>query len=111
MAEEHQVHIVSWPPEPAELEHHFPQGENVPVSISFESTPARVVIASLRDSPLGVNMNMNLRAPETLPLCVRLCEPICAESDYTIGITIFDRPVITITIRGTTRLFGCREEL
>jgi hypothetical protein len=111
MAEEQQVHIVSWPPEPAQLEHHFRQDENVPVSISFENTPARVVIASLVDHPLGVNMNMVLRAPETLPLCVRLCEPICADSNYTIGISIFDRPVITITIRGTTRLFGCREEL
>jgi hypothetical protein len=56
-------------------------------------------------------MAMNLRAPETLPLCIRLCEPICAESNYTIGISIFDRPVITITLRGKTRLFGCREEL
>jgi hypothetical protein len=110
MAEEHTVHIVSWPPEPAQLEHHF-QKEQIPVSISFDNTPARVVLAALRESPLVVNMNMNLRAPETLALCLRLCEPICAESHYTIDISIFDHPVITITIRGTTRLFGCREEL
>jgi hypothetical protein len=111
MAEEHQVHIVSWPPEPARLEHHFPQEQNIPVSVSFDGTPAHVVIAALRENPLAVNMAMNLRAPETLPLCIRLCEPICVESAYTIGISIFDRPVITITLRGKTRLFGCREEL
>ncbi len=55
-------------------------------------------------------MRMNLSALDAVPLCIRLCEPICAESNYTIGITIFDRPVITIAIRGITRLFGCREE-
>lgn len=110
MAEEHTVHIVSWPPEPARLEHHF-QKEQIPVSISFDNTPARVVLAALRENPLVVNMNMNLRAPETLALCLRLCEPICAESHYTIDISIFDHPVISITLRGKTRLFGCREEL
>ncbi len=111
MAEEHHVNIVSWPPEPVRLAHQFRQTEDIPVAISFENSPVRVVIASPPDNPLAVNMNMNLRAPETLPLCIRLCEPICAESNYTIAISIFDRQVITITIRGKTRLFGCREEL
>ncbi len=111
MAEEHNVHIVSWPSEPAELEHRFRPGENIPVSISFDQSPARVIIGSLQNSPLAVNMNMHLRAPETLPLCISLCEPICAESDYIIGISIFDRPVITISVRGRTRLFSCQEEM
>ena len=56
-------------------------------------------------------MNMAMRATDAIPLCISLCEPICAESSYTIGITIFDRPVISITIRGRTRLSACREEL
>ncbi len=55
-------------------------------------------------------MNMDLRVPEAVPLCINLCEPICAESNYTIGISIFDRPVVSLTIRGRTRLSGCREE-
>lgn len=111
MADEHNVHIVGWPVQAAALEHRFARGEPLPVSISFDTTPAHVVVASLRDNPLVVNMNMNLRVPETLPLCIRLCEPICAESNYTIGISIFGRPVISITLRGKTRLFGCGEEL
>jgi hypothetical protein len=54
-------------------------------------------------------MNMNLKVPETIPICIRLCEPICAESNYTIGLSIFDRPLISITIRGKTRFYSCNE--
>ena len=111
MADEHNVHIVSWPGEPAGLEHYFAKGETLPVSVSFGNTPARVVVMTPQDEPLVVSMNMDLRAPRTLPLCISLCEPICADSNYTIGISIFDRPVISITIRGRTRFFGCREEI
>ena len=111
MPEEDNVHIIGWPLEPAKLEHHFPQQENIPVSLSFNDSPASVVITSPPDRPLAVNMRMNLSALDNVPLCVQLCEPICAESNYTVGIMIFDRPVITIAIRGITRLFGCREEL
>jgi hypothetical protein len=110
MAEEKNVHIESWPKEPAGLEHHFVKGEILPVSISFDPAPAHVVIAAPPNT-LAVDMNMALSASETLPLCISLCEPICAESDYTIGITIFDRPVITINLHGKTRFFNCREEL
>lgn len=111
MADEQNVHIISWPPEPAQLAHQFAKGDPLPVSVAFEESPAHVIVASLPERPLQVAMNMALRATEAVPLCISLCEPICAESSYTIGITIFDRPVISITIRGRTRLSGCREEL
>ena len=110
MADEHDVRILSWPKEPAGLQHHFDPGQPVPVSISFQPSPARMVVSTEPNRRLAVDMDMNLRAPETLPLCIKLCEPICAESNYTIGISIFDRPVISITIRGKTRLSSCREE-
>jgi hypothetical protein len=42
-----------------------------------------------------------------VPVCIRVCEPICARSDYTIGITVFDRPVASITVSGTTRIENC----
>jgi hypothetical protein len=42
-----------------------------------------------------------------IPVCIRVCEPICARSDYTIGITLFDRPVATINVSGTTRIENC----
>jgi hypothetical protein len=50
---------------------------------------------------------MNLAAKDTIPVCIKVCEPICAESSYTIGIDVFDRPVAQITIKGLTRLFNC----
>ncbi|HML24435.1 MAG TPA: hypothetical protein PKD09_22465 [Aggregatilinea sp.] len=111
MADEQTIHIVSWPPEPARLAHEFAEGDPLSVSVGFEDTPAHVIVASLPERPLQVAMNMALRAAEPVPLCISLCEPICIDSSYTIGITIFDRPVISITIRGRTRLSGCREEL
>ena len=46
----------------------------------------------------------------TVPVCIKLCEPICAESNYSIGIEIFDRPVAKITIGGMTRFYNCREK-
>ena len=110
MAEDQSVHIVSWPKEPAGLAHHFDPDQPCPVVLSFDNSPAHVVVATERGASLAVNMNMNLKVPETLPICIKLCEPICAESNYTIGISIFDRPVVSLTIRGRTRLFSCREE-
>jgi hypothetical protein len=44
---------------------------------------------------------------ESLPVCIRVCEPICIQSDYTVGVTIFDRPVASITVQGLTRVFNC----
>lgn len=110
MAEDRNVHIVGWPAEPVSLVHRFEADKPVPVAISFEDTRPRVILAADPQNPLAVNMNMNLRVSDGLPICIRLCEPICAESNYTIGISIFDRPVISITIRGKTRLANCREE-
>ena len=110
MAEEENVHIVSWPAGPAGVEHHFVKGEHLPVSIAFDPAPAHVVIGA-QPHTLAVDMNMALSALESIPVCISLCEPICAESDYTIGISIFDRPVMTINLRGKTRIYGCREEL
>ncbi len=110
MAEETNVHIVEWPQEPARLEHHWTPDQSLPMSISFGETPVNIEMASSRERPLFVNMLMNLVVKESIPLCIKLCEPLCARSEYNIGITIFDRPVASITIRGTTRLFACNEE-
>jgi hypothetical protein len=110
MAEDQNVRILDWPKEPAGLQHHFDPGQSLPVSVSFQPSPARVVVSTEAGRRMAVDMDMNLRASQALPLCIKLCEPICAESDYTIGISIFDHPVISITIRGKTRLSSCREE-
>jgi len=46
---------------------------------------------------------------ETVPVCIKLCEPVCADSRYEVGITVFDKPVATITVQGTTRFYNCHE--
>ena len=108
--EKNYVHIVSWPEKAAKLEHNFNSEKPCPVSILIEKEPLNVEIRSLPEQPLNVNMNMNVAAKEVIPVCVKLCEPICAKSEYTIGIDIFDKPVAGITIKGLTRLFNCHEE-
>ncbi len=105
-----QVTIVAWPKEPAQLEHQFKEDSPLPVTISFDETAARVIVSTDPQKPLAVDMNMRVSAREPIPLCIKLCEPICAKSDYTIGINIFDNPFATINVRGTTRLGDCREE-
>jgi hypothetical protein len=104
------VTIGAWPKEAAVLEHHFPSEEPCPVSISFTDTPARVIVSTDPKQPVAVDMDMKVTAREPIPICVKLCEPICARSDYTIGISVFDNPVASISIRGMTRIDNCREE-
>jgi hypothetical protein len=54
-------------------------------------------------------VDVNLAARGVIPVCIEVCRPICAQSDYTIGIDIFNRPVVQITLRGLTRIFNCDE--
>ena len=96
--EEQIVKIVEWPKEQAVLDHRFEA-----------DSPAHVVVRS-DDQAFSVDMNMNLAAREAIPVCIKVCEPICAASEYTIAIDIFDRPVAAITIKGLTRLFSCNDE-
>jgi hypothetical protein len=104
------VEIQTWPKESARLEHEFKGVSPCPVSIKFEEPPANVVIKTTPKEPFHVDMNMHVDVRDQLPVCIRLCEPICAKSDYAIGLDVFDRPVISITVRGMTRLFNCKEE-
>lgn len=96
--DEQLVRIVEWPDDPARLDHRFDADR-----------PAHVVVRS-DERAFQVDMDMNLRAREMIPVCIQVCEPICAESNYTIAIDVFDRPVASITIKGLTRLFNCRDD-
>jgi len=109
-SDETKVTIVSWPKEPVTVEHHTAPEEPCAVSIAFAETPARVIVATDPRQPVSVDMTMQVTAREPVPICIKLCEPICAKSDYTIGINIFDNPFASISIRGMTRLYNCREQ-
>ncbi len=111
MAEnESKVTIVAWPKEAATLEHRFLPENPCPVSISFTETPARVIVSTDPTQPVAVDMDMKVTASKPIPICIKLCEPICARSDYTIGINIFDNPFASINLRGMTRIHNCHEE-
>jgi hypothetical protein len=104
------VKINSWPKEAAKLSHEFGGERPCPVAIQFGESVARIAVETTAKDPINVDMAMNLSAREALPICIKVCEPICAESEYVIGIQIFDRPVATITVRGKTTLFNANEE-
>ena len=109
--EEHKnhVHIVSWPKEPAKLEHQFKKGSPAEVGIKFEKDPANIVIHNGPKNPMNVDMDMYLKVKDPVPVCISLCEPICAKSDYMISLNFLDRPVGSISIKGMTKLFNCFE--
>jgi hypothetical protein len=80
------VKILNWPDGPALLEHQFDP-----------------------DHPANINMAMNVSAKEAVPVCIKVCEPICARSEYVVSIEIFDRPVATIKLVGQTTIGPCRD--
>lgn len=106
--DESSIVITAWPAEPIKVDHEF--DEPVPLTVGFDETPARVRL-SADDGPLQIDMGMRLSAEKPVPVCITICEPICARSRYTIGITIFDRPVADITIQGETRFFNCNDKV
>ena len=105
------VRIVGWPEGgAARLEHEFLMEEPCPVSILFLKPPANVVIHTSEKEPLHVDMKMRVSTEDTFPVCVKLCEPVCADSSYTVGLEVFDRPVAVIRLRGGTKIFSVGEE-
>jgi hypothetical protein len=108
--QENHVSIVSWPEETAKVEHNFKLEEACPVSILIEKQPLNVDIHSSSNEPLNLNMDVNVDVKEAVPVCIRLSEPICARSEYTIGIDIFDKPFAGVTFRGQTMLFNYQDE-
>lgn len=95
------VTIVGWPAAPVVVEHQFDPAEPAKVSIAFDPSPV----------DLNMNMDMNVVNKEPFQVCIRLCDPICVKSEYTIGIDVFDRPVAVIAVRGKTTFYNCPEDL
>lgn len=109
MAEDSTIRIEAWPKDQhLRLAHLFEDGEPCPVKVGFDG-PLDVQVAT-GEKPLDVAMAMQVSARQPVPLCISLCEPICAKSDYRIDIAIFDQPVANILVRGLTRLFNCKDE-
>lgn len=85
MAEENIVHIVDWPEKGnARLEHFF------------------------NEKPIRVSMTHN--DGQSVPLCIKICDPICAESNYRVAINLLGQPFAEIVVKGITRLFSCNDK-
>ncbi len=72
-----------------------------PLAITHRTDPERTP---------EVDMTMTMRADRPVPVCFTLCEPICARSDYSIGLSIFDNPVVRIRVVGETRIGPCGDK-
>lgn len=104
MAEDSNITISAWPAEPPRLAHGFEPGNDLPVRVGFAESQPLAVRLDTPAGPIPVDMRMLLSAPRAIPICLSLCEAICADSDYVVAITLFDRPIISIRLRGRTRL-------
>ncbi len=110
MADENiDVRILTWPDQAVGLSHQFDADNPVPIDVSFTENPVTVNIGTSPGMSLNVNMDMNLNVCETLPVCLSVCEPICIQSDYKIQLNLFNRPAISIAIKGKTVLYNCGE--
>ncbi|WP_010664086.1 hypothetical protein [Marinilabilia salmonicolor] len=109
MTEQKDIAIIQWPKETSDLIDKFKE-EPCPVSLQFEKTPLNVNFLTTEKDPLDVNMKMHLIPDKAIPVCIKMCEPICAKSDYTLNFKIFDRPLGSISIKGTTRVAACENK-
>jgi hypothetical protein len=93
--EEESIHIVEWPKEQrALLDHTF-------------SSEAPLHVTAWPKETLNVNMLHN--QGRDVPLCIKICEPICAESNYRVSLSLLGQPFIEIVVKGITRLFACKD--
>lgn len=110
MSDKHDVRIIQWPKQKALLEHYFKLDKPCPISIVFEEKPAYVKVGNDKEGSFNVDMNMKLTAVEDIPVCIKICEPICAVSDYTVGIELLGQPLASINVRGKTKLGPCDDK-
>ncbi|HYN33137.1 MAG TPA: hypothetical protein VES40_10975 [Ilumatobacteraceae bacterium] len=80
------------------------------VTINAWPDPLAITHRTDPDQTPQVDMNMTMRADKPVPVCFTLCEPICARSDYSIGLSIFDNPVVRIRVVGETRIAACGDK-
>ena len=110
MPENKDIRIIQWPKQKALLEHYFKLDEPCPVSIIFEEAPAHVKVGNEKGERFDVDMNMNLNVIDDVPVSIRICEPICAVSDYSVGIELLGQPLARIRVKGETKLGPCEDK-
>jgi hypothetical protein len=102
MADDKAVRIVGWAPAPLPMTHAYTGNHPLRIAAGFGTAPLGVHVSADGGQPFALSLSMLLAAPGAIPMCLSLCESICATSDYTVGITIFNKPVVTIRLQGRT---------
>ncbi len=110
MPDQKEIKITAWPKQKATLEHYFQLDKPCPVSIHFDDKPANLNINNSKERPFHVNMDMNLKAKEDIPVCIKICEPICAVSDYSVGIEFLGQSIANIRLKGKTKIAHCKDD-
>lgn len=90
-----------------DMNHQFIMDGPCPVKVTFDEAPANVIVSTDPKKPLIVDLNLRTTEPIRHTVCVKVCEPICAKSDYAVGIALRERPIAQISIKGMTRIFNC----
>jgi hypothetical protein len=110
MADPANVKVARWPPEPAlgDLRASAAHGQGISLAVAAQA--ARALISSRIDGPIGVALALRAAIFSTVPVCIGICEELCTWSDYTVEVLLFDHPIVSITVQGTTKLTRCDQE-
>ena len=110
MAEPANVRVASWPAVAAPMDHRAGPANGGGISLAVAAQAARAIISSRVDRPTGVALDLRAAILSSIPVCIGICEELCTWSDYTVDVLLFDHPVISITVQGTTKLRRCDQE-
>ena len=105
---EEKVVFIREVPDPINVNANVQVPDPVQVSMGFENQ-INVNVETSPNSPIHAAMDMRLSAKEPVPVCISICEPICAQSNYRIGVTLLGQVLAGITVQGETRIANCRD--
>jgi hypothetical protein len=111
MAVSKTIGVVEFPHGAAGATHTFDPALPAGVTIRFAPAPANFALANVAGAPLDATVSTSINAKGAFPLCIKLCEPICVDSDYTLTLTLLGRSIVSVTIRGRTQFYSCSDDV
>ena len=75
------VDVVEFPYEAAGVAHTFDSALPPRVTVRFAPASANLALSRIAGTALDMKMSLSIDAKGVLPACIKLCEPMCADSD------------------------------